>query len=168
MSEARRIGALMTIAAWVGVLLLLTWAASIFLERQHNPNMSPETTLGGEGQVQVLLKRNRSGHYVATGTINRQPVRFLVDTGATYVAVGSKQAKRLGLQAGAAQILQTANGEARGYRTLLATVSLGGIEISAVPAVITPGLGDDVLLGMSLLKRLTLVQRGNTLLLQQE
>ena len=168
MADAQRIGTLMTIAAWAGILLLLTWAASIFLDHQHNPNQSPNSSVDERGAIEVVLQRNRHGHYVAGGMINQQPVDFLLDTGATYVAVDQQMAERLGLRRGPSQVLQTANGQVRGYRTLLSSVSLGDIEITAVPAVVMPNLGDDVLLGMSFLKRLTLVQRGNTLLLKQE
>ena len=168
MFDTGRIGTLMTIAAWAGLLLLLTWAASMYLEQQYNPNSSPDSSNTVDGAIQVLLERNRSGHYVVTGAINRQPVRFLVDTGATYVAVDQTLARQLELRPGAAQYLQTANGSVKGYRTVLKEVSVGGITITTVPAVIMPDLGDNVLLGMSFLKRLTLVQKGNTLMLEQE
>ena len=167
MTDTRRIGTIMTLMAWFAVLMILTWAASIFLEREQNPNHSPETRVNAYGAIEVTLWRNRAGHYVATGAINRQPVQFLLDTGATLVAIDEELADELDLQRGMEQPLQTANGMVRGYRTLLKSVSVGEIELTGVPAVIMPDLDGQVLLGMSFLKRLTLVQQGDTLLLRK-
>jgi aspartyl protease family protein len=168
MSESRKIGVGMTIAAWAGLLLVLTWAASIFLQKQENPNPSPQSTHGADGKLQVLLQQNRAGHYVANGMINQRQVRFLLDTGATFVAIDKRLARKLGLELGPQRQLQTANGTVYGNATILDEVSLGGITIHRVQAVVMPSLGDEVLLGMSFLKRLTLIQKGKTLLLQAE
>ncbi|OOY35559.1 hypothetical protein BOV88_04785 [Solemya velum gill symbiont] len=168
MSESRKIGVGMTITAWVGLLLVLTWAASIFLNKQENPNSSPQATHGADGKLQVVLQQNRAGHYVANGLINDQQVRFLLDTGATFVAIDKRLARKLDLELGPQRQMQTANGTVYGNATLLDEVSLGGITIERVPAVVMPSLGDDALLGMSFLRRLTLIQRGKTLLLRRE
>ena len=61
-----------------------------------------------------------------------------------------------------------ANGTATGWSTLLRKVTLGNIEMTSVPATIMPDLGQEALLGMSFLKRLTLIQRGDELLIRQE
>ena len=64
--------------------------------------------------------------------------------------------------------VNTANGTTYGWNTILDKVTLGNIEMTAVPATIMPGLGQEALLGMSFLKRLTLIQRGEELLIRQE
>jgi aspartyl protease family protein len=97
-----------------------------------------------------------------------QWVRFILDTGATGVAVPDAVAQRLGLQRGRAFRTQTANGTGTSYAARLDSVSVGGIELQDVPAGITPGLQvDQVLLGMSFLKHIEFTQRGDTLTLRQ-
>ena len=157
----------MVIAAWILFLILLAWLFQGFLENQYNPNPSPVTVTDNTGLRQVELKRNRSGHYVTAGTINGQRVRFLVDTGATDVALSDIMARRLGLKPGAPVILSTANGRVRGYKSSIDRISVGAIELNHIPAVISPGMGaEDVLLGMSFLKHLELIQKDRTLTLR--
>jgi aspartyl protease family protein len=168
MRSDRRIGVGMTLAAWALFLLLLTWFASGYLERLNNPNVQVVSRVDPGGNPEVLLQQNRAGHYVATGAIDDVPVVFLVDTGATDVAVSQKVAERIGLEKGFRVTVTTANGTAYGWNTILDKVTLGNIEMTAVPATIMPGLGQEALLGMSFLKRLTLIQRGEELLIRQE
>ena len=162
-----RLGVMMSIAAWILGLMLLTWMASTFLQGEYNPNTSLPTSLNEQGVAEVRLKRNRSGHFVASGEINGETVVMLVDTGATDVAVSDKLADQLYLPRKGPVFTQTANGEVRGWRTLLNQVRLGSIELHTVPAIILPNLGDEVLLGMSFLKRVTLIQRGEEMVLTE-
>mgnify|MGYP000367370637 FL=1 len=168
MRNDRRIGVGMTLAAWALFLLLLTWFASGYLERLNNPNVQVVSRVDPGGNLEVLLQQNRAGHYVATGAIDDVPVVFLVDTGATDVAVSREVAERIGIEKGFRVTINTANGTAYGWNTVLDKVTLGNIEMTAVPATIMPGLGQEALLGMSFLKRLTLIQRGEELLIRQE
>jgi aspartyl protease family protein len=163
----QRIGKGMVVGAWVGLLIFLTLFFSSYLERQNNPNSNPETAVI-DSVKEVALKRNRSGHYVASGMINGKEVTFLLDTGATDVAISDDLATALQLHRGAYVTSQTANGVVTARKTTLAEVSIGDIRIQNVRASILPVLPDDeVLLGMSFLKQLELVQRGNYLLLRQ-
>ena len=108
------------------------------------------------------------GHYVANGTINGVGVTFLLDTGATGVAISPELAQRTGAPRGKSILTRTANGTAQGFLTRLNSVQLGAIEQNNVPAQIAPGLATgQVLLGMSFLKHLEMVQRGDTLTLRQ-
>jgi aspartyl protease family protein len=163
----RRMGRGMIVGAWVGLLIILTLFFSAYLKRINNPNTDPKTVTTGSVK-EVMLKRNRSGHYVASGLINGKKVTFLLDTGATDVALSDDLATSLKLRRGAYITSQTANGTITARQTVLAEVSVGDIRIQNVRASILPGLPDDeVLLGMSFLKQLELVQRGNQLLLRQ-
>ncbi len=102
------------------------------------------------------------------GQINGQAVTFLLDTGATQVALPQRVADRLGLPRGLPITLDTANGRSQGWRTRLANLQLGDIRLSGVAALIAPGMdGDEVLLGMSALKQLDFTQRDGTLVLRQ-
>jgi aspartyl protease family protein len=163
----KRIGKGMIVGAWVGLLVILTLFFNSYLERVNNPNSNPETSAIGSVK-EVVLKRNRSGHYVASGLINGKKVTFLLDTGATDVALSDYLATDLELRRGAYVTSQTANGTVTARQTMLSEVSIGDIRLQNVRASILPGLPDDeVLLGMSFLKQLELVQRGNHLLLRQ-
>jgi aspartyl protease family protein len=137
----------------------------VWLARENNPN--PNHLLQQQGQAgPVVLKRNRAGHYVADGEINGERVVFLLDTGATQVALSKPLAQRLGLKLGPAVTVQTAAGPAPGYQTRLDSVRLASIEMRNVTALVSDGLSPDmVLLGMNFLKRLEMIQRGDELIL---
>jgi len=163
-----RFGRVMIIAAWLLMLFMLTLLFNGYLTRQENPNGMPEGESGSAGVREVTLLRNRAGHYVVDGTINGHPVTFLLDTGATDVAVPVAVARRLGLRPGLSSVSQTANGAVTTWNTRLDEVRLGPIRMCDVRASILPGdAGGKVLLGMSFLKHLELLQRGRTLTLRQ-
>ncbi|GGO81271.1 hypothetical protein GCM10011348_19910 [Marinobacterium nitratireducens] len=165
-NRPRRAGRLMWFAAWLSLLGVLVLGFEFWLERQYNPN-SELAAISSEGPAEVVLQRNRAGHYIAPGLINGQPVQFLVDTGATRISVPEGLAQRLGLKPGFASRVTTANGVATVFDTRLSEVRLGSIRLHDVPGNINPGMpGDMVLLGMSFIKDLELVQRGDTLTLR--
>lgn len=154
---------------WAALLVLLTLVFGNFEERRRNPNSQPESHVSDAGQQQVVLQRNRSGHYVVTGTINGTPVTFLLDTGATTVAIPENLARQLGLKKMARGQASTANGVVEIYFTRLDSVSIGGIQVRDVRASINPGMNHDdtVLLGMSVLKDVEFRQQGDRLTLVQ-
>lgn len=161
-----RLGRGFSVAAWILAIVLLTLLFQDVLHDQHNPNATVETVVTPGGGTSVVLQRNRSGHYVASGLVNGEPVVFLVDTGATNVALPAALAQRLGIQRGAQVVSRTANGTTSGWATKLDRVAIGGLTQRDVHAVILPNLpGEEALLGMSFLKRLNMVQKGNTLIL---
>ncbi len=147
-------------------LLMLTFFFQSALEKQYNPNQKVQSQKTADGRVAVVLRRNRSGHYVSSGSINGRKVVFLLDTGATQVAIPQSLSQYLGLRPGRAISLSTANGKSIGQRTIIDELRIGDIVLYQVPAVITPNL-DDILLGMSALKELEFTQKGNTLTLKQ-
>lgn len=163
----RRLGTVMMVLAWIAGLALAAQWFTGFEERRRNPNQSPVSMHTGE-TVQVHLQRNRQGHYLANGMINGQPVTFLLDTGATFVAVPASLAEDLQLQRGRPMMVNTANGLTESWSTRIDTLQLGDIRLHDVSAGIVPGiLGEEVLLGMSALKQLDFTQRGNELILRQ-
>ncbi|WXL25224.1 TIGR02281 family clan AA aspartic protease [Ectopseudomonas mendocina] len=163
----KRAGRVMLVLAWGAALLLATRFFADWEEQRRNPNANPESVTRG-GYVEVVLASGRQGHYMAGGKINGEPVTFLLDTGATQVAVPVDLAQRLGLEPGAQIVINTANGRANAHRTRLKQLQLGDIVLKDVPALIAPGMqGDDVLLGMSALKQLEFTQRDGNLLLRQ-
>ncbi len=104
----------------------------------------------------VTLTADTRGHYQTLGQINGNTVQFLVDTGATSIAISSGQARQLGINylSGARGYTETANGRAAAYRITLDTVKVGDITLHAVEAVVLEGDGLKIaLLGMSFLNR---------------
>lgn len=155
----------MLAVAWLLVFAGIYWYFDGWYQQQQNPN--PQSVLENQAG-EVVLKRNRAGHYVADGSINGHKVTFLLDTGATQVALSINLAKQLDLIAGTRVQVQTANGPALGYQSTLNSVRLGSIEVRNVSALITEGMeGNNVLLGMSFLKQLEFTQRGDSLILHR-
>lgn len=164
MNPFRRSGIMMLAIAWLLIVAGLYWFFSGWDAKQANPN--PARVLNQQ-QGELRLQRNRAGHYVAEGEINGRRVTFLLDTGATWVALPTGLARELGLKRGPAITLQTANGPALGYQTRLDSVQVGPIEMRDVAALVADGMGDGtVLLGMNFLKRLEFTQRGGELALR--
>jgi aspartyl protease family protein len=158
-------GKIMLAIAWLLILGGLFWYFNDWQAREVNPNSASALNVQ---RGDLTLARNRAGHYVADGEINGKHVTFLLDTGATWVALPLSLGRELGLKRGASVQLQTANGAAVGYQTRLDRVRLGPLELNDVSAVMADGLDADVvLLGMSFLKRVEFTQRGDQLILRQ-
>ena len=107
----KKMGQWMTIGMWILFLAMLSYFFNGVLEQQHNPNTSVASRVTHEGVREITQQRNRFGHYVASGNINGMEVTFLLDTGATDVAVPASIANKLGLKKGAPITFQTANEE---------------------------------------------------------
>lgn len=166
-SSEKPVGFGFSILFWILFLVLLTWLFRDMIDWQHNPNQEVQSTMRTDGVAEVVLRQNRLGHYVTAGEINSQPVRFLLDTGATGVSIPQHIAEKLGLEAGRPFRVQTANGEVTVYSTRLDSVSIGEIEINDLGGSINPHMDrDDILLGMRFLRKLEMIQRGDTLTLR--
>jgi len=152
---------------WLMALIALSYFFQDKIEQQFNPNqqLSSNST---QGRVSVVLEQNTQGHYVLSGTINQQPVTFLLDTGATQIAVPAHLATKLGLRAGHVQRVSTANGIVNVSATNIKQLSFGAITLNNLKGHLNPGMDDNtILLGMNALKQLELVQRNNTLTITQ-
>ena len=168
-TDQRSMGKGMIIGAWVLLLALLTTLFQGLLQQQHNPNQNPAGDIGADGGREGVLQRNSKGHYVADGSINGHPVIFLVDTGATDVAISEQLANRLGLEKTGGAFSRTANGVVAVWQSTLANVKLGVIRMQGVRASVLPDMqpANQVLLGMSFLKHLELIQKDGSLTLRQ-
>ena len=116
----------------------------------------------------VTLAADSRGHFVADGAVNGTYLRFLVDTGATLVAIPAEQALRLGIdyRNGRKGISQTANGPAVVYRVMLDSVTLGDVTLINVEGLVHESAGLDIaLLGMSFLNRTEMRREGGSLTL---
>ena len=158
----------MLFVAWILAMAMLTQMFGWFEAEQRNPNRTPETTVTSDGRQQLVLDRNRLGHYLFNGRINGVETTFLVDTGATMVAVPESLAAEMNLPKLGKSYVQTANGTTTAYRTVLASLQLGPFVMEDINATILPAMGPDqeVLLGMSALKHLAFSQRQGQLILE--
>ena len=158
----------MLIASFALGLIALTYLFDGMLTRQANPNQNPDYVETNTGTREVVLLQNRQGHYVASGLINSVPVTFLLDTGATDVAIPAAIAEAARLSRGPESRAATANGLVTVYSTRIDTLELGNIVLRDINASITPSMGGDtILLGMSALRQIEFTQQGQQLTLRQ-
>lgn len=115
----------------------------------------------------VTLAADPQGHFFTEGAVNGSPVRFLVDTGATAVALPASEARRLGVdyRKGRPGFTNTAGGVVQTFRVRFDRVRLGDIELSGVDGVVIERGLDIALLGMSFLNRLEMKREGQTMTL---
>ena len=105
----------------------------------------------------LLYRADGAGHFLIDASVNGAPVRFLLDTGASLVALTPEDARAAGLDPVAlsySAVMSTANGAARAAPTRLRSLRLGQLEIEDVPAVVMERPMAVSLLGMSFLDRL--------------
>lgn len=111
-----------------------------------------------------------NGLYISNGSINGFAMKFIIDTGATFVSLNSNEARRLGINyrlEGEEGLSQTASGTSKIYVIELDSVRLGQIELNNVKAAVHEGeFPDYVLLGNSFLERINLSREGKMLELQ--
>ena len=137
--------------------------------RQTSPAAAAQTSPAAESNYAVV-RTNERGALVADGEVNGMPVRFAVDTGATFITLPAREASRLGLDYhnGQKVVMETANGNIFAYRLKLDTVSVGDVAVHNVDAVITEGNSLPIaLLGMSFLNRTDMKREGTILTLTQ-
>lgn len=121
---------------------------------------------GGSGSgTEIVLSASSGGHFMAQGSINGRTARFMVDTGATAVAMGADEARRLGIQfeSGEPLYVSTANGVVTAYRVNLRSVRIQDVEVFDVAAAVLPQSMSHVLLGNSFLNRFQMKRDNDTL-----
>jgi aspartyl protease family protein len=121
---------------------------------------------------EVLIFRDSLGMFKTVGSINSLPVKFLVDTGASSVAMNAAQARRLGIDfrvEGDLTYVSTASDVTTGYRLKLDVVKVGSIQLRNVSAVVIDGAQPaEVLLGMSFLGRVAMINETDKLILRRK
>lgn len=134
-------------------------------------NMGQSFAGGAEAgdRQSVSLTADSRGHFAAAGSINGYPLSFLVDTGATSIAINAAEAKRMGLdyKAGQAIGVNTAAGVVPAWRVTFNTVKVGGITVNQVEGMVLEAGLSTPLLGMSFLNRMEMQRNGQTMTLIQ-
>ncbi len=160
-----------------GAVRLLRWVGEeAEIELQGNKQLLRQ---GGQAAMQagpavapsgrdIVLTAGSGGHFVTDGAINGRSVRFMVDTGATLVAMGRPDAERLGLDLSAARpgVSQTANGPVAVQLITLSSVRVGAVQIANVNAVVLPQALPYLLLGNSFLSRFQMQRDNDVMRLQ--
>ncbi len=117
----------------------------------------------------AMLTADARGHFHADGLINGGAIRFILDTGATSIALPAADAVRLGIdfRKGSRGTIHTANGTAPAWRIKLDTVRVGEIELQNVDALVLEQGLDIALLGMSFLNRVEMYRSGDSMTLKR-
>jgi aspartyl protease family protein len=106
----------------------------------------------------VSIDKDRSGHFQTEARVDGSYLNFMVDTGATVIALKERDAARVGIHPAPVDYtanVSTANGPAKAARAHLASIEIGGVRVRDVDALIMPdGMLDQNLLGMAFLSRL--------------
>lgn len=129
-------------------------------------------SLGGGSNVassnKIVLPLGTGGHFFASGFVNGRAQQFMVDTGATTIAIGANDAERIGIdyKKGRPVTVGTANGAARGYLVKLNSVRIGDVEVFEVDAIIGPNM-PYALLGNTFLGRFSMNRTSDQMVLER-
>ncbi|MFG6439748.1 retropepsin-like aspartic protease family protein [Roseateles sp. LKC17W] len=117
---------------------------------------------------QIVMPAGHGGHYTTAGTINGHLTQFLLDTGATSVAISQVEADRMGLryQQGRRIVTHTANGAVPAYALELSSVRIADVEVRNVAAIVIPSQMPYVLLGNSFLDRFQMRRENDVMTLE--
>jgi aspartyl protease family protein len=135
-------------------------------------NTAISTNFKQRKEKEVVIAVNERGHFFTVGTINKQPIRFMVDTGATAVALNSKHAEKLGIDyrgKGTPTVVATASGTSPAYIVMLDSISVGDIYLHHIEAVVMQGdFPSEALLGMSFLGNLEIHREGQLMKIKKK
>lgn len=161
----------------MGVKVLSTQGDQAVLEfggQRHTLRVGDAPASVGGGATgsrgnRIVLTAAADGHFMSLGAINGRAVNFLVDTGATSVAMSAAQAERIGLEYKQGQMGQasTANGVVPMWRVRLSSVRVGDVEVYDVEAAVLPVPMPYVLLGNSFLTRFQMKRENNQMVLER-
>lgn len=110
------------------------------------------------------IDQSANGHYFVAGTINDQPLNFVIDTGASMVAIPGSMANTAGLHCEKLGRMQTANGATTVCKAVISKLRFGKFILRDVEAVVTPNLSQP-LLGMNVLSRFKIEQQNGQMIL---
>ena len=148
-------------AVWFGLI-----AAGFFIADHFTAPAPVEVRSLGEGAREIAIPVSRDGHYYVDGAINGVPLRFMIDTGATYVSVSAGFARAAGLPKGAPGTFSTANGSVKGEIVKDQDVRADAFRVSGLSVAVTPAQDTIGLLGQNFLRRFDVSQADGVLRLR--
>jgi aspartyl protease family protein len=124
----------------------------------------------GSGGSAIVLPAGPGGHFLANGSINGKSANFMVDTGATTIAMGMAEAQRLGLRydGGRRGMASTAGGKVPMYEVNLNSVRIGDVEVYNLSAGVVQADMPYILLGNNFLSRFNMRRDGDTMRLEKK
>jgi aspartyl protease family protein len=154
----------------VSIAFLLFWIALAVvayfgMDALVKPKVA-SVTVASEAGAEIIIPRSRNGHYYVAGTINGHPTTFMVDTGATTVAIDPRVARAAGVPKGYPSTFNTASGQAQGEVVTKQSVSVGGLRLDEVSIAVIDGVGEYGLLGQNVLRHLDVIQSGDQMILR--
>ncbi|QGW83589.1 retropepsin-like aspartic protease family protein [Variovorax paradoxus] len=159
-----------------GVKLVSLQAEQAVVElegKRVNLRMDTPVSIGGGtgtgGGSRIVLPADSRGHFMTQGAINGRTVTFMLDTGATSIALSAADAQRIGLDYSKGQRVQmnTANGVSSGYKLRLQSVRVGDVEVYDVDAIVSPQPMPFVLLGNSFINRFSMRRDADQMVLEK-
>nr|WP_133133691.1 retropepsin-like aspartic protease [Legionella sp. PL877] len=151
----------MFIVAWLIFFGLLFWFFHYYTSAEEGTYEVNHGT--------VTITPDGRGHYYIDGTINNYPVKFMLDTGATLVAVPQGVAEKMRLRGRYSVTMETASGKVTGSLARAEELSFAGFTLRNVKVVIVPGADERlILLGMNVLSQFELSQKDKRLILRKE
>lgn len=160
-----------------GVKLVSLQAEQAVVElegKRVNLRMDTPVSIGGGGGSggggnRIVLPADSRGHFMTQGAINGRAVTFMLDTGATSIALSAADAQRIGLDYSKGQRVQmnTANGVSSGYKLRLQSVRVGDVEVYDIDAIVSPQPMPFVLLGNSFINRFSMRRDADQMVLEK-
>lgn len=158
-----------------GVRVLQVGADSVVVEikgqRQTIRLGEAPVSVGSRGSgisgARIVLMADARGHFIDRGQINGKTMQYMVDTGASTVAIGRADAERMGLPylQGTPVLMRTANGTAQGWKLVLDSVRVGDVELRGLEAIVASQSMPYVLLGNNLLAHFQMTRQGSEMIL---
>ncbi|MEG1735678.1 MAG: retropepsin-like aspartic protease [Comamonas sp.] len=158
-----------------GVRVLQVGADSVVVEikgqRQTIRLGEAPVSVGSRGSgvsgSRIVLMADARGHFIDRGQINGKSMQYMVDTGASTVAIGRADAERMGLPylQGTPVMMRTANGTAQGWKLILDSVRVGDVEVRGLEAIVASQSMPYVLLGNNLLAHFQMTRQGTEMIL---
>ena len=160
--STRKLGLIMLLIGWI-LIILLVWV--IYSEVIFAPKSMEIKTINGTTQIKLYPELD--GHYRILGSINQQEINFLVDTGATTIAIPITIAKKFNLPRLGLTSVITAGGRSRAFYTNLDKLKIGNVVMSDVKALIVEDMkGDTALLGMNVINKFNIEQNKDFMILK--
>ena len=157
-------------AGKTSILYLLFWVSlAIVAYFGMNALTAPKianVAVEKNGAMEIVIPRSRNGHYFVEGSINGYAVTFMVDTGASTVAIDKQIARAANLPNGFPATFSTASGSAPGETVPRQRVSIGGLSFDDVTVAVIDGVGEVGLLGQNVLRYLEVTQANDQLKLR--
>ncbi|MCR6476649.1 TIGR02281 family clan AA aspartic protease [Variovorax sp. ZS18.2.2] len=142
--------------------------------KRVNLRMDTPVSIGGGGSSggggnRIVLPADSRGHFMTQGAINGKTITFMLDTGATTIALSADDAQRIGLDYSKGRLVQmsTANGVSQGYRLRLQSVRVGDVEVYDIDAIVTQQPMPYALLGNSFINRFSMRRDADQMVLEK-